>query len=141
MSFYYLTKDLTVYKSVGARKVKRLFKYEYKPFAKVVPQFLKDIKVQIPTIRKVFPSLITNEIITVQPMSAPIGTLFNASGIVFAPYIPIMTTQGARRSQRRRPMRRNTIPTSIFKKQSKIICQSKHFYDVVTELLMHELEN
>jgi len=146
MAFYYLTQDLTIYKSAGARKVKRLFKYGYKKFPKVTPQFLNDMgKITIPLIRRTFPSLILNEIVGVQPMSGPVGISFskpytpNKNGMVYGNYIPITIQQGARRSQRPRPMCRNTIPTTLFRKQSKIICESKHFYNILAELVMHEM--
>ena len=145
MAFYYLTKDLTVYKSAGARKVKRLFRYkigipdvtqiDWKTVTGKVKSQAPSIVT--PMIRRTFPTLITNEILGVQPMSAPVGQTF---------YMDYKYTKSVNRNGRRWPVwrrnagrHRNTIPTHKFKQHEYIILRTKHFHDIIAELVMHEL--
>ena len=128
MAFYYVTEDLVVYKSAGARKVKRMFRYNSKIRHIIIEA--KDRKLQANGLVNLAQSLhgidIEKELTTY--MSQEIAKEFDMSMYDVMKHFIIYR-------------HRNKMPIQKFKFGRKIICQSKHFYDIVTELLMHELEN
>ncbi len=131
MAFYYVTEDLVVYKSAGARKIKRLFKYNSKTQRIVIDYQGRHLQANwTQNIAQDLQSLhgIDVEAEMAMYMTQEIAAEFDMS---LADAIKQFTIYH----------QRNKIPIQKFKCGRKIICQSKHFYDVVTELLMHELEN
>ena len=50
---------------------------------------LKYLKLTHPLFRKVYPKLLPQELVDVQPMAAPTGVVFN---MVYCPYVPMHTT-------------------------------------------------
>ncbi len=136
MAFYYLTKDLTIYKTVGARNVKRMFRYKIGipdvaqiDWKNVKPAKTPFSSISLPLVRSVFPTLITNDIIKVQPLRGDAGKVFypDENGNKW----PVWRRNAGRH--------RNTIPIYKFKQHEYIILKSKHFHDIVTELMLHEL--
>jgi len=131
MAFYYVTDDLVVYKSAGARKVKRIFKYSSKTRQMVVDAQGRHLKanwtLEIATDMQVMHGIDIEKELTAY-MSQEIAKELNMSVVDVMKHFIIYR-------------QRNKMPIQKFKGWRKIIYQSKHFYDVVTELMMHELEN
>ena len=128
MAYYYITKNKDVWKTCGARRVRKIWRWVDipKPNEPAWEHAFSNTKVDkrlpkilIPMIRRTFPELITSEIVSVQPMSGPVGMAFAMRHKWKAPiiYIP-----------------RKTMPISKFKKEFAVTFESKYWATILWEL-------
>lgn len=148
MSYYFLTSNGKIFKSVGVRKVKQILAPKvYRP-EKFSTRDISLSSFVLPMIRRVYPQLITNEIVNVQPMKGPVGTAF-----IFTDSYSLIDTvvdiKHARKSSierrkirnRQRDSKIDSMPIDIFRAKYSIRKESSNFYDIMFELTIDTLKN
>ena len=133
MAYYYVTNTYDVYKTVGTRRVKLI--YSINAIKKIIALSNEITKktqglpsIIIPMIRRTFPQLIASDLVSIQPMSAPVGASF---------YLRHTFDIFKRRSKRKKIdlyKARNTIPLYVFKKKYTFILKTSNFHEVIFEL-------
>lgn len=131
MAYYYITANKDVWKSCGARKVRKIWRWMDIP----KPDSLQWVhafsnnesdkrlpKILIPMVRRVFPELITSAIVGVQPMSGPVGAAF----ALRYRYVDSKKTKFYQK--------RMTMPIWRFKKQYNVTFESKYWATILFEL-------
>lgn len=142
MAYYYLTSGYLLYKSVGARKVKKIYKFSGTSLG-LWEQSIKNIAIQIR--EDIDKEILNHFLLTPKPL----------------PLIPIITTCTPSVPRRLKAgwiievkkdvndfpniffkdhgKLRNVIPIQIFKSRHKIACESKNFYDIIFHLSSNKL--
>jgi hypothetical protein len=145
MAYYYIAGNWDIYKTVGTRYVKRIYKHNRENLFKILknregaPSLPK---ITIPTIRRVFPQLIANKITSVQPMTMDIGRIFMScysnSGRKQKHRRHAPGFKRKRRNRHGAP-KRNNIRIEKFRAQIETRFESNDFEMVMFELAMKNL--
>ena len=130
MAHYFITDTHWVYKSVGARKVKKIYPFFKRRWISDEAYWGTEArlpKVLLPMIRRKFPVLYgPAEIVGVQPMT------------------PITQAAFAWRNRHRfkysAPRNKTTIPLTTLKDGGKIIFHSNNFSEILFEMSTHNLK-
>jgi hypothetical protein len=141
MAYYYITTgqrdQWSVYKSVGARSVKRIYGAHKKPKGHTKSEFIDTGMVYAPYI----PIQIQAPIISIQsaPVVGQARKLSAKWNIELEQDLQMM--HGIEFGKTLKTYRnRNTIPFHIFKKEKEIIFESKHYHDIVFQFAAQQLE-
>jgi hypothetical protein len=129
MAHYYITDTHWIYKSVGARKVKKIYPFfkrrwisdeEYKSMEARIPKIL------LPMIRRKFPVLYGPvEIVGVTPLSPIMRNAFNL--------------RYRHKFRYSAPRNKTTIPLTTLKDGGEIIFHSNNFSEILFEMSTHNL--
>lgn len=149
MAYYYLSQNWDIYKVIG-RRVRKI--YDHKTNAETLKElysvFNKNgntyANISIPMIRRVFPELITHEIVSIQPMTGPIGAVFYSSSEIEPSFVCRKHDRHAPGFKRKlrnkiRAHRKDVMRIEIFRAQIQTRFESNKFYDVIFELSMKNL--
>ncbi len=143
MAYYYIAQNWDIYKTVGARYVKKIYTHNsvnLKNMFKIGDGFPK---IALPLIRRVFPQLIANEIVGVQPMSSfPLGRIFSMRGNCTPrkeKHIRHEIGFKRKRHNRQHHTKRNNIRIELFRAQIKTRFETNDFNMVIFEMSMHNL--
>jgi hypothetical protein len=134
MSYYYITNTYDVYKTAGGRKVKKIHSQS---LIKKIIEMSNGItnasqgvsNLVMPMMRCMFPRIITQELITVQPMSGPVGSAFALKCRYDQP-----KNHQIKKDRLSKYIDKNTIPLYVFIKKHTVIFETPNFYDVLFEL-------
>ena len=149
MAYYYLTDDKRIYNKIDTFRVKLIYTH------KEGRDGVEDIKQQwggngssplpkivIPMIRRVFPQLITSQIVGVQPMSGPVGFAF-ALRHNYTSHTKghKRYTKEYRRRQRNKDLKhpKDIMRIETFRACHNIEFESDAFGKVIFELIMKKL--
>lgn len=141
MAYYYIAQNWDIYKTVGSRYVKKIYTHNRVNLNKMFKLGDGMPKITIPLIRRVFPQLIAQDIVGIQPMT---GT---EEGVFFTHWSSLRRGKFARheigfkRKRRNRyyHTKRNIIRIELFRAQIKTRFETNDFNLVIFEMSMHNL--
>lgn len=142
MAYYYIAQNWDIYKTVGTRYVKKIYTHNsvnLKNMFKIGDGFPK---ITNPMIRRVFPQLIANDIVGIQPMTGfPLGSTFFTHWTSSEKEKHKRHEIGFKRKRhnRHRQVKRNIIRIELFRAQIKTRFETNDFNLVIFEMSMHNL--
>ena len=141
MAYYYIAQNWDIYKTVGSRYVKKIYTHNRVNLKNMFKIGDGLPKVTIPMIQRVFPQLIANDIVGIQPMSGPpVGSIFFTHR-KSRKEKHVRREIGYKRKRRNRhyQVKRNIIRIELFRAQIKTRFETNDFNLVIFEMSIHNL--